>query len=129
MAGGSGKLEGFVEDLLLRRNGADEVVALAEEAVGAALEVEAGRNGLEEQLSSLEVRLGVVDVVRVLQEQGGDTEARFDFDDGEKRHVALAYGFQALHRPPDLPFLLLVVRQRPQPLRHRFHLSLSLNFN
>lgn len=52
-----------MEDLLLRGNGADEVVALAEEAVGAALEIEAGRDGLEEKLRALEVRFRMVDVV------------------------------------------------------------------
>lgn len=115
-----------MEDLLLRRDGADEVVALAEETVGSALQVEAGRDGFEEQLSALQVRLGVVDVVRVLEEQSGDAKTSLDFDDGEKRHVALAYGFQALHRLPDLASLLLVVRQSPQPFRHRFHISLLI---
>lgn len=116
-----------MKDLLLGRDSADEVVTLAEQAVSSELQIEAGRYRLEEELRALEVRLGVVDVVGVLEEEGGDAEPSLDLDDGEEGHLALAYGFQALHRLPYLPFALVVVRQPPQPLRYCFHLSLSLS--
>lgn len=99
-----------MEDLLLRGNGADEMVALAEEAVSAALEIEAGRDGLEEKLRALEVGLGVVDVVRVLQEKSRDPKASLDLHDWVERHLALAYRLQALHRLPYLAVPLVVVR-------------------
>lgn len=99
-----------MEDLLLRGNGADEVVALAEEAVGAAFEIEAGRDGLEEKLRALEVRFRMVDVVRVLQEESGDAEAGLDLHDRVERHLALAYRLQALYRLPYLSLPLVVVR-------------------
>lgn len=105
----SGELKSLIENLFLRRNSSDEVVTLAEQAVGSALQIEARRNGMEEQLGALEVRLGVSDVVRVLEEKRGDSEASLDFDDGEERYVALAYGFQTLHRLLYLAFLLVEI--------------------
>lgn len=44
MAGGGGEVEGFKEDLFLRGDGADEVVALTEEAVGPTFKVKARRD-------------------------------------------------------------------------------------
>lgn len=105
----SGELKSLIENLFLRRNSSDEMVTLAEQAVGSALQIEARRNGMEEQLGALEVRLGVSDVVRVLEEKRGDSEASLDFDDGEERYVALAYGFQTLHRLVYLAFLLVEI--------------------
>lgn len=56
-------MEGLEEDVFLRSNGADEMVALAEEAESAALEVEAGRHGIEEKLGTLQMGLGLPNVV------------------------------------------------------------------
>lgn len=114
--------------MLLRRNGADEMVALAEEAEGLALEVKEGGNGLEEEVGALKVRLSLIHVVGVLQEQGGDAEPCLHLDDRQEGDRALAYRLQALYGLPDFTLLLFVVRQQPQPLCHLFHLLLSFSF-
>ena len=59
------------------------------------------------------MRLGVVDVVRMLEEKRGDAKTSLDLDDREKRRVALAYGFEALHCFPYFPSLLVVLGESP----------------
>lgn len=75
----------------------------------------------EETYGAFEVRFSVIDVVGVLEKKSSEAEASFDFDDGEKRHRALANGLEAFYSLPYLPPLLVLLRQRPQPFRHRFH--------
>lgn len=72
---------------------------------------------------ALEVGLGVVDVVGVLEKDGGDAKAGLDLHDGEEGHVALADGLQALHGLGDLSFALVQIRQTPQSLRQCLHFS------
>lgn len=98
-----------MKDLLLRRNSTDEMVTLAEQAISSELQIEARRDGFQEELSAFEVRLCVIDVVRMLEEQSGDAETSLDLDDWEEGHVALANGFQALHRLRYLSLPLVVV--------------------
>lgn len=63
----------------------------------------------------------MAEVVGVVEKEGGDAEAGLDLEDGEEGGVALAHRLQALDRLPHLSPLLVVVRQPPQPLRHRLH--------
>ncbi len=72
--------------------------------------------------SWFEMGLGVIEVVRVLQEKSGDAKSSFDFENGQEGDLALTYGLQTFHRLSNLPLLLVHVRQSPQSLRHRFHL-------
>lgn len=82
-----------MQDVFLRRNSSNEMVALTEKAIGSALQLEARGYRLEEQLGALEVGTRVVDVVRVAEEKGGDAEARLDLDDREEGNVGLTNGF------------------------------------
>ncbi|PON69530.1 hypothetical protein PanWU01x14_086530 [Parasponia andersonii] len=111
-----------MKNLLLGWNGTNEMVTLTEQAISSALEIEARRDVLEKQLRALEVRLSVIDIVGMLEQQSSDSKPSLDLDDGEEGHLALADGFKTLHRFPYLPAPLMVVRQSPKPLRHRFHL-------
>lgn len=52
----------------------------------------------------------MIDVLRVLEEESGDSKSSLDFDDWEERDLALTYGFETLHRFSDLAVLLVVVR-------------------
>lgn len=63
----------------------------------------------------------MAEVVGVVEKEGGDAEAGLDLKDGEEGGVALAHRLQALDRLPHLSPLLVVIRQPPQPLRHRLH--------
>lgn len=119
-----------MEDGLLGGDGADEVVAVAEEAGAAELEVEGGRDGVEEEVGALEVGLGGGDAVGVAEEEGGDAEAGLHLHHREEGGRGLHHRLQALDRLPHLPSPLRVVGQPPQPLRRRFHpLSLSLSLS
>lgn len=99
-----------MEYLLLRGNSTNEMVTLTEQAISSALEIKARRDILEKQLRAFEVRLSVINIVRMLKKQSSDSKASFDLHDGKESHRALAYGFQTLHRFPYLPFPLMVVR-------------------
>lgn len=103
------------------------MVALAEEAEGLALKVEEGGDGLEEEVGALKVRLGLIHVVGVLQEQASDAEPGLYFDDGQEGDCALAYRLQALYGLPNFPLLLFMIRQQPQPLGNLFHLPLTFS--
>lgn len=65
--------------------------------------------------------LGMIEIVRVLQQKSGDAKPSFYFEDGQEGDLTLTYGFQAFDRLSNLPLLLVHVRQSPQSLRHRFH--------
>lgn len=64
------ELESLEEEVALRREGGEEVITVAEQAESPELEIEGGRNRLEEEERALEMGLGVVDVVRVTEEKG-----------------------------------------------------------
>lgn len=78
------EVESLEEEVALRREGGEEVVTVAEQAESAELEIEGGRDRLEEEERALEMGLGVVDVVRVTEEKGRDTEASLDFNEGKE---------------------------------------------
>jgi hypothetical protein len=99
------------------------MVTLAEQAIGSALQIEARRNRMEKQLGTLEMRLGVSDVVGVFEEECSDAKASLDLHDREEGHVALANGFEALHRFFYLTFPLVVIGESPESLRQCFHVS------
>lgn len=63
------ELEGLEEEVALRREGSEEVITVAEQAESPELEIEGGRNRLEEEERALEMGLCVVDVVRVTEEE------------------------------------------------------------
>lgn len=120
--GRSGKVKSLVQNMFLRRNSADEMVTLAEQAIGSALQVEAGRNRLQKQLGTLQMGFGVSHVVGMLQEEGGDAEPSLHLHDREERYLALTYGFEAFHGLSYVPFPLVEIRQTPKSLRYCFHL-------
>lgn len=63
------ELESLEEEVALRREGSEEVITVAEQAESPELEIEGGRDGFEEEEGALEMGLGVVDVVRVTEEE------------------------------------------------------------
>lgn len=63
------ELESLEEEVALRREGSEEVITVAEQAESPELEIEGGRDRLEEEERALEVGLCVVDVVRVTEEE------------------------------------------------------------
>lgn len=64
--------------MLLRGDGAGEVVAVGEEGVGPEFEGEGGGDAGEEEVGPLEVGLGVGEVVGAGQEEVGQAEAGAD---------------------------------------------------
>ena len=62
---------------------------------------------------TFEVGLGVVHVVRMVEEKCGNAKTSLDLNNWEKRHFALAYGFEALHCFPNFSSLLVVLREPP----------------
>ena len=93
------------------------MVTLAEQAISSELQIEARRDRFQEQLGAFEVRFGVVDVVRMLEKKSGDSKASFDLHDWEEGDLALANGFQTLHRLPNLPLLFTQQPNHP-PISH-----------
>lgn len=102
-----------MENLFLRRNSTHQMITLTQQAVSTALQFEAGRDGFEKQLSSLEVGFCLIDVVRVFKKKSSDAKTGFDFDNWQERDLRLANSFKALHCLAYLPLLLLVISQSP----------------
>lgn len=125
VVGGAEEGEGLEEDGLLGGDGADEMVAVGEEGVGPELEGEGGGDRGEEEVGPLEVGLGVVEVVGVVEEEGGGAEAGADLDEREEGEAPLEDRLHALDRRRVLAGVLGLVRQGPKALHHcvRAHAS------
>lgn len=125
-ARGEGRLvkevDGAEEDMLLRGDSANEVIAVGEEGVGAEFEGEGGgRGGAEEEKGALEVGLGVVEVVGTGEEDGGEAEAGTDLNKGEEGGAGLEDSLQALDGAAVVAAELGLLCQGPQPLHHGLH--------
>ena len=123
------EIEGLAEGVLLGGDGAEEVVGVGEERESSAAEVEGGREGGEEERGSLEVGLGVGGVVGVPEEELGGAETDLDLHHGIQPRRRLADRLHALYRLPGVAAPLVLLRQPPQPLRHRFHFTHSLHLS
>lgn len=78
LLGGVDQLEGLEEDVLLRGDGAGEVVAVGEEGVGPELEGESGGGAGQEEVGPLQVGFSVGEVVGVGKQEVGQAEAGAD---------------------------------------------------
>lgn len=67
--------------------------------------------------------LGMVDVMTVTQQEGGDAKAGFDLDCWKEGNLALANCLQALESLRNLAFLLVIVCQPPKPFCYCIHLQ------
>lgn len=76
---------------------------------------------MRETNGTFEVCFGVVDVVRIVEEESGDAKTSLDLDDWGKGDFGLTNGFEAFDCFGDFAGVLVVLRQSPESRRHRLH--------